>query len=186
MTEKVSYLEDEIKVTFKSIIKALFIILVIVCILRGYIYEGSSTRAVEEQDNLFVMNLMTYNTNPSKEIYIYKAADGMGVMLVKYNSFMGWKAQFIDKLYYREGENWRYIEIEDNNDIIPVIFGFFKRNLNETFAVRVENKFDNLDDQAKAFFGHDFQVSWYMLLNRPSQNSDAFRIYDLETEKSFY
>ncbi|WP_073049193.1 hypothetical protein [Dethiosulfatibacter aminovorans] len=169
------------------IVKILIMGVVFLIIVRGWVYTNTIQEAVKKQDDLFIMNLMTYQIRSGKEkIYIYEAEDGMGMMVANLNSFSGWNAKLVDKLYYSEGEVWKYVEAENKGDVIPVIYGFFNKNSGESYAVIVENEADNLNEQAQSFVGYDNKQYWYLHLNNSSLDSSAFGIYDFDTGESFY
>jgi hypothetical protein len=169
------------------IVKILILGIVFIIVVRGWVYTSTVQEAVMKQDDLFIKNLMTYQIRSGKEkIYIYEAEDGMGMMMVNLNSFSGWNAKLTDKLYYSEGEVWKYVEAENKGDVISVIYGFFNKNPGESYAVIVENEADYLNEQAQSFVGYDNMQYWYLHLDQPSLDSSSFRIYDFETEESFY
>lgn len=142
-------------------------------------------KTVKKIDKLYEEHLVRGDISEIEEILLYRAKDGYGIALIK-NDVWGRRAKLISKILFKDNGTWEYLEIVDSNDNIhPLIYGYIDKKNNKQISVKVKNKIDNLDEQACALVAYK-KEPWILFLDTPTNNKDAYIIYDLETNKPLY
>lgn len=169
-----------------TIIILLFLIFSIYIIIT--INNTSSINYIQKNQENFIGQEISYELiNSENIIQIYRSAEGIHVGLLTPHSILGWKMNELSLLYFEDGPNWDYIEIESEGNSFYLVYGFFYDDMENLKEIRLKNDIENIDIIPSSNLTFKTEVrGWYTLLDNPSNSSDSFILYNVQNKDSIY
>ena len=172
--------------------KGVYLIILLFLISSIYIIvtinNTSPINYIQKNQENFVGQEISYELINSRDIIqIYRSTEGIHVGLLTKHSIFGWKMAEISVLYFEDGPNWHYIEIENKDNFVYLVYGFFYDDIENIKAIHLKNDIDNIDiiPSSNLMFKTEAR-GWYTLLDNPSNNSDSFILYNVQNNDAIY
>lgn len=137
---------------------------------------------VRDQDNGLIKIIDKVEITENKEyVVLYESTAGMGLAHFERAPILKrWRVKEAQTLPFEKGVSQRYLSfaVNDGQRDFTVVYGQFTPAEDYHLPIRLRNRPESYDEKPLHIQNAAGDVFWYQYLEKPSQNPEAFEVYN--------